>query len=79
MQVSEWGSSGHGWSAMHPLITEDILLPRSYAPEILVGRGGKASELRPETGQRCNTIKGSIIGLPANYSWEYSEYSSHQK
>ena len=35
MQVSEWGSSGHGWPALHPLIMEDIRLPRSYAPEIL--------------------------------------------
>ena len=41
MQVSEWGSSGHGWPALHPLIMEDILLQRSYAPVILLAGAAK--------------------------------------
>ena len=41
MQVSEWGSSGHGWPALHHLIMEDILLQRSYAPEILSAGAAK--------------------------------------
>ena len=44
MQVSEWESSGHGWPASHRLIMDDVLLPRSYAPEIL--SAGAAEQAR---------------------------------
>ena len=76
MQVSKWGSSGHGWSALHPLIMDDIILPRSYAPEILSAGAAKQASFgqklaRDATQSKVRSLvcqpiitgnSGSIVG-----------------